>query len=183
MLHALRRRLSGPSADEQVRAGDRRQPVVPVVVELGASGWQVIEQHSGLKDTVIRDVVAALRRHLRALGIPGHPEVQLRPIPGATDALRLLVHGRRCGQPNERVAEVLGCLAGTERRSLSEVPVQDVARASPRSVRRRSTVALRCSWDQSSSAAIKPPLGKPTTLGSASRGRRANSGCGPCWSR
>jgi hypothetical protein len=129
MLHALRRRLSGPSADEQARAGDRRQPVVPVVVELGMSGWQVIEQHAGLKDTVIRDVVAALRRHLRALGIPGHPEVQLRPIPGATDALRLLVHGRRCGQPNERVAEVLGCLAGTERRSLSEVPVQDVGQS------------------------------------------------------
>jgi hypothetical protein len=117
-----------------------------VVVEIGTAGWQVVERRHGLQAAVARNVATAIRRHLRMLGIPGHPEVRLRPVADAADALRLLVHGRRCRQPDWRVAEVLGCLAGTERRSLSEVSIHElgpsVAAVCTAAIHRRPSLLL-----------------------------------------
>ena len=103
----------------------RRQPAMPVTVEVGRSVWHVIEK-ARLHATVRKDVTDAFRRDLKALGIPARPEVDLQSTPHVADGVRLLVHGRRCRQPEERVAQVLSGFAGSECQSLSDLAVEDV---------------------------------------------------------
>ena len=104
------------------------EPALPVVVEVGNSVWQAIEK-AHLQSPVRQHVIDAIRRDVHALGIPSSPEADLRMTPHTADGVRLFVHGRRCRQPDERVAHVIGNFAGPECHSLSELDPGDLAPA------------------------------------------------------
>jgi hypothetical protein len=116
-LDGIRRSRSGRGAGEQ--------PAVPVKVEVSTRGWHLIGE-TGPQDAVLEKVADAVRHDLHALGIPGQPEVVLEPVPGASDDLRLRVHGRLCRVPAEHVAEILRRLAGQECPSVFELPPEHI---------------------------------------------------------
>lgn len=115
-------------AGQQESPGISPEPALPVVVEVGNSVWQAIEK-AHLQSPVRQHVIDAIRRDVHALGIPSSPEADLRMTPHSADGVRLFVHGRRCRQPDERVAHVIGNFAGPECHSLSELDPGDLAPA------------------------------------------------------
>ena len=105
--------------------GPGEQPVVPVTVEVSTHGWQIIGE-SGLQEDVREKAAGAIGHDLEALGIPGQPKVVLEPVPGASDDLRLRVHGRLCRVPAEHVAEMVRRLAGPECSAVFELPAEHI---------------------------------------------------------
>ncbi len=104
------------------------RPALPVVIEVGNSVWQVIEQ-AHLQSPVQQHVIDAIQHNMRALGIPSSPEVDLRMTSHIADGIRLLIHDRRCRQPDEQVERVISSVVGRESQSLAEVGPENLAPA------------------------------------------------------
>jgi hypothetical protein len=121
LLEVIRRRLGSRVVAEH--------PAVPVTLEVGRRGWDLIEENK-LHDDVLAQVADVLRNDMEALGIPGEPQAEMHPVPEtADDDLRLRVHGRLRRLPAEQVTEILRRVTGRRYPSVSQVPAEQVGPA------------------------------------------------------
>jgi hypothetical protein len=122
LLQAIRRGLGGRAAGQRDKRG---QPAIPVTVEVGLRAWELIKE-ARPQDAVRAQVASAVGHDLRALGIPGQQEIELRPLPDDPDDVRVRVHGRLCPQPAAQIAEILYRLGGPECQSVPDLPAGQV---------------------------------------------------------